>query len=486
MQRFNVVVLLCLLLACGSSVYAADNNWTAAGNTAPWSVDDNWSLGVIPTIDDKPRISGDTACILDFATQTKGVVFGYGGAAGTLIIEDGGSLQSIDGGWVGMQGEPGTLEVRKGGSFSCDNHFWCGLYTASDGATIILNGGTVTVGDAFALGWGDAQTHAGYANINSGTLDVRYVPDSSKWRTGESGSVMDIKWGTFKVNGDQTGWVNGMLGTGITAFGGTGTLNVEVIDGKTVVTANNPYAPSPDMEETIPIGDVELSWTNLDPNTEGNSVYVDIWFGTEPNDLSGNFTKVVTAGENTTSVTVSAPTPGQYYWQVDSYLGGTATGTPVPSDTFTFFASNDFPPTVDAGPSMISWDSQDTQLDATVDDDGTSTLTIEWSSDNENVVFSATDIEDPIVSLANGTVDPITATLTLKAYDELNTTPVVDTMTLTVYSNACQAARVGAGLAADYPGDFNGDCIVNLEDLTAEIAAKWLDNYTLTDPIDAI
>ena len=65
---------------------------------------------------------------------------------------------------------------------------------------------------------------------------------------------------------------------------------------------------------TVAGGNVNLTWTNL-PLTSGSDVWVDVWFGTDP---ATDFTKVVDKGQNTTSVTVSAPADGRYYWRIDS------------------------------------------------------------------------------------------------------------------------------------------------------------------------
>jgi hypothetical protein len=37
-------------------------------------------------------------------------------------------------------------------------------------------------------------------------------------------------------------------------------------------------------------------------------------------------------------------------------------------------------------------------------------------------------------------------------------------------------------MAAQYPMDFTGDCVISLYDF-ADFAEQWLVNYTLTDPI---
>jgi hypothetical protein len=55
-------------------------------------------------------------------------------------------------------------------------------------------------------------------------------------------------------------------------------------------------------------------------------------------------------------------------------------------------------------------------------------------------------------------------------------------MMIDVYDDACLAARIGKGLEADYPADFDGNCIINLEDFVV-MATTWLVDYTLTEPV---
>jgi hypothetical protein len=54
-------------------------------------------------------------------------------------------------------------------------------------------------------------------------------------------------------------------------------------------------------------------------------------------------------------------------------------------------------------------------------------------------------------------------------------------MKIDVYDDACLAAKA-AGLGADNPGDFDGDCITDANDLD-ELATKWLTGGALTVPI---
>ena len=104
----------------------------------------------------------------------------------------------------------------------------------------------------------------------------------------------------------------------------------------------------PSLGVGVPAGNVNLSWTNLPPNT-GTDVYVDVWFGTNPAAL----TKVVTTGLNTTNTTVSAPVAGTYYWRVDSYLDGAPTGTPVTGRVF--IPSSSPTPTATACRTPTNW-----------------------------------------------------------------------------------------------------------------------------------
>ena len=54
-------------------------------------------------------------------------------------------------------------------------------------------------------------------------------------------------------------------------------------------------------------------------------------------------------------------------------------------------------------------------------------------------------------------------------------------MKIDVYDNACEVAKASS-LTADNPGDLDGNCITDANDL-AEFASKWLTNNGLTEPI---
>lgn len=247
MKRVGRYWAILLLVACAGPVFPADNNWrpSSAAVTAGeglWSKDNNWSLWHAPTSTERTRIHGATVCVLDVATTTKGLYVGYNGRAGELRIVDGGSLSSVGGGWIGMVGEPGVIEVQEGGSLTCDDHFWVGLYNSSDGATLILNGGTVTVRGAFDLGRA-STTAAGYVYLYEGTLAVEYLPGDLL--RGTDDSFIDIQRGTWTINRDVVGIIEDLVaGEKVTAFGGAGRVLVDygvTHPGKTTVRATESW-----------------------------------------------------------------------------------------------------------------------------------------------------------------------------------------------------------------------------------------------------
>jgi len=162
----------------------------------------------------------------------------------------------------------------------------------------------------------------------------------------------------------------------------------------------------------------------------------------------------------------------------DSQNTLTPQGVPVTLDS-TF-------PYVDAGISMITWSGQPVQLapDVVNNDpcDPQVPLTYLWTADPAaGVVFDPNAyIEDPTVTITQATDNPSTVTLRLTVDDRVHPT-VQDTMAIDVYDDACQAA-IGMGLAADYPADFDRNCVINFDDF-ALMATAWLDDNSLTEPV---
>jgi len=153
-------------------------------------------------------------------------------------------------------------------------------------------------------------------------IDVGMLSSTSAWQTG-----IPYIYRTGDEYPGGTRYMSGEMGRGM----GDSTMNNVSGDMVFHIDLEHPLSPSPESGAVLEAGSVELSWTNLDPNT-GTDVWVDVWFGTDP----GSMTKVVTAGLNVTSHTVNVPGGGNYFWRVDSYLDGSSAGTPVESTVFDF------------------------------------------------------------------------------------------------------------------------------------------------------
>lgn len=153
-------------------------------------------------------------------------------------------------------------------------------------------------------------------------IDVGMLSSTSSWQSG-----IPYIYRTSNEYPDGTRYMSGTGGRGL----GDSTMNNVSGDRVFHIDLEHPLSPSPESGALMEAGDIELSWTNLDPDT-GTDVWVDLWFGTDP----GSMIKVVTAGLNTTSHTVNVPGGGNYYWRVDSYLDGAPTGIPLESTVFDF------------------------------------------------------------------------------------------------------------------------------------------------------
>lgn len=137
-------------------------------------------------------------------------------------------------------------------------------------------------------------------------------------------------------------------------------------------------------------------------------------------------------------------------------------------------------PAVDAGGDVIAWSGEPVQLDPNIVDNGTSPLFFAWSADPpDGVEFSPIDVPNPIVIITKATNNPSTVTLTLAVSDLVHQSPVIDTMTIDVYDDACKAAHADGTHEYDST-DLNQDCITDFVDF-ALIAAAWLDDYAITE-----
>jgi hypothetical protein len=151
-------------------------------------------------------------------------------------------------------------------------------------------------------------------------------------------------------------------------------------------------------------------------------------------------------------------------------------------------------PTVLIGSNWVTWSGEPVTLDPNVvnnDEYPQRNLSYAWTaSPSDGVVFTPNDGGDGSASSAlapsvtitkaantgNATVVTLSLAVTLEGEG-----PILDTMTIDVYDDACLAAKATGSVGLD-PTDFDANCITNLADF-AEMALTWLVDYTLTEPI---
>ncbi len=224
-----------LFLLFSFSLYAQTTVWAPAGETdGLWTTGANWSAG-LPGDTTKVVFNVTTAadCNLDAAATIKQLVMGDNdSSAAVLIVNDGGSLTTTTGWSAVGYNNYAKLIVETGGAFTFGSHMWVGLIAGGNGV-IEINGGTVNVTEMTGIGWDGG---VGHVYVNSGVLNCAQFGDGSI----KDGSLLDISGGSAVLTGDKESLVNGFIDADkITAYGGTGTVVVEVVEGNTVLTAVN-------------------------------------------------------------------------------------------------------------------------------------------------------------------------------------------------------------------------------------------------------
>ena len=176
-----------------------------------------------------------------------------------------------------------------------------------------------------------------------------------------------------------------------------------------------------------------------------------------------------------------------YYWALDIYDSSFSDAEPIHlSPIFTFNTRNQAPVVnVNAGQVVTTWltdGTVDVELTGTVSDvDGMpEPYTVLWTVQSEpnegTAVFAPVSADQEAVSVTLTALGQYV--LTLEVYDGELTG--VDTVTINVFEDSCEAAKS----LPDYepfPGDLNGDCIVDDLDL-AILEEDWLKDNSLTEP----
>jgi hypothetical protein len=243
------------------------STWNPAGNPGSdglWSTAANWSGGTVPGAGYKAFINNAPApCIVNRAAGGGQISIGDGGT-GLLIVTNGGNLSAGDTtlgnldvyGWTAIgYSQAGEMVIASGGSVTFNYHLWVGFNTGASG-TLVMNGGAASVAGAFGLGPGGGT---GIAHINGGTLTLAQLGASA---VQGAGSVLDISGGTIVVSGNDLTTVQGLVSSNkITAYGGTGTVNVSYNGSTTTITGTPPATNSPVyLSIQISGGNAAVSW----------------------------------------------------------------------------------------------------------------------------------------------------------------------------------------------------------------------------------
>ena len=128
-------------------------------------------------------------------------------------------------------------------------------------------------------------------------------------------------------------------------------------------------------------------------------------------------------------------------------------------------------------PDVVNYDTEIPQRD----------LTYTWTTDAPGGYTVAWDpsntVEAPTVTITPdtpGNPQPVTLTLSVNLEGRPPEKAVKDTMKINVYDDSCLAAKA-AGTVRD-PTDIDENCTTDLRDY-AVLAAKWLVDYSLTEPV---
>jgi hypothetical protein len=236
-----------------------------------WNVSSNWDVGAVPASVTKVQFNVVDAipCIVTNAAVANQVVIGDGGPGGALILTNGGSLTTGGGIWSAVGYNSNALMIVESGcSASFGQHLWVGLNPDADG-TLMINGGTVSVGGAFGMG---TSGGIGRAYVTNGA--ILNITTWNDFGAVVGSSVLDVS-GTSQVimNGNHKLSVEADVGSGrITANGGAGIVVVDYnnihlgkttiyVQGTSLVPEQAIWDPSLNVGDTNGLWNVSSNWT---------------------------------------------------------------------------------------------------------------------------------------------------------------------------------------------------------------------------------
>jgi len=202
---------------------------------ANWNNPNNWTAGV-------PGLTGVDTKVSFFASRSAECIVSDAQNCAFLGIDRHNVIRIVDGGkltvttgWMAVgYDSPGTLIVEAGGV--CDvavGDLMVG-YENTDNCTVQINGGTVRVAGDLEVG---KYNSTGKVYVNEGVLEFSRFSGVGF----ETGSLIDIKFGTVIVNEYQRKKIEAFIADGrLTAFGGAGSVVYDhdvTNSGKTTITA---------------------------------------------------------------------------------------------------------------------------------------------------------------------------------------------------------------------------------------------------------
>lgn len=249
--------------------------------------------------------------------------------------------------------------------------------------------------------------------------------------------------------------------------------------------------PNPaDGDEQVPTSLAMLDWVNPEPNSPGDPIFCDVYFGTEPNrlemfkaELGADISEAALTAENFDGLVLPLTNYTTYYWVVDCHDGENL----IEGEMWSFYTNNNEAPVVDAGADQATWldpSPLTVTLSGSVSDDGLPVggqLTSLWEQVNNGAPTTPV-IEDATTPVTNVTITEAgDYEFRLTAHDGGILDPSADSVRIVVGTDACDASHVFTGQAYN-PADANEDCIVDLADLQLLIVDAWLNcTDVLTD-----
>jgi hypothetical protein len=502
-QKLVFLISIAVLLSLAGNVLAADYKDWDDGDLADhlWSSPANWAPDGLPTmIGDtgnrtriEPGSGGGDYPILDstiFDVDPNGafadrlyVAHKQGdGSTAKLWVQDGAKLTIGDDLNIGYdQDAHGICYVSDPDTVI---EVWDGMKVGRRGdGRLMMNGGAINVGGTIEIpsSTDTASINVGHLQLNGGTITCGQLT-MRPLNSGVIGTgTMDVREGTFIINGDAVATVQGYIDDGwITAYNGYGVLQLDydiTNPAKTTLTAMHLLNPNPASGSTVSVNLSLLQWTLPEPNEQGGVVTCDVYFGTDPN-VDAN--PVIVNRQAVESVSVTLAPQTTYYWAVDPYDDSISTTEPIYLGPIFTFNTFNTAPVVEAGEDIDTWLAEGprvVQLDGVVSDEGgPGPVTLLWTVIAEPNELNPAQISDP--AAANPTVTATvsgTYILQLEAGDGEYT--ATDTVQIIVYADACEHAANQEGFEW-IPGDINHDCIVNELD-QAIMLEHWLEwNYS--------